>query len=238
MTAVVTVTLVWTKASMTIRLKMASESSDSAHKPKNFIIYNKKNVEKNTKNSPKERTSATVVTPSIPNPCNSCNRSQAPERLHSHAKRDSRGLMYSRKSPSLDIKMSSPQKKIPELSDKVKTKTKESKNAQVQQDHKDNAITHSASDSSVAICAIKDNVLDLKEKCDEASGEDKQPVPEPENSKMDLLDIMKPCYICEEQFKVSNLLLHESKCLEDWKIKIPKNVTRVTKYFSLKICNL
>ncbi|GFY52834.1 uncharacterized protein TNIN_412681 [Trichonephila inaurata madagascariensis] len=194
------------------RLKTGSESSDSTHKPKNFIIYNKKNVEKNTKNAPKERTSATAITTSIPNPCNSCNRSQAPERLHSHAKRDARGLMYSRKSPSLDIKMSSPQKKVPEVSDKVKTRTKESKTEQVQQNHKDSAIVHSASESSVvAVLAAKDTVLDSKDKCDEISCEESQPVVEP---KMDLLDIMKPCYICEEEFKVSNLLLHESKCLE------------------------
>ncbi|GIX77713.1 uncharacterized protein CDAR_303331 [Caerostris darwini] len=192
------------------RLKIGNESSDSTHKPKNFIIYNKNNVEKNTKKEPKERTSATMVSPSIPNPCTSCNRSQAPERLHSHAKRDSRGLMYNRKSPSLDIKMASPQKKAPELPDKPKTKNKD-KIAEVQQDNnKGNSVSHSASESSVA----KYNTLDLKKKNTKLAIDDANATTEPYSSKKYLLDITKRCYICDEEFKVSDLLLHESQCLE------------------------
>ncbi|KAG8189294.1 hypothetical protein JTE90_019054 [Oedothorax gibbosus] len=120
------------------RLKMGSDSDGD--KPKNFILYNKNNVEKNTiKSSPKERASTNNAAPPpiIPNPCNSCNRSLAPERLHSHAKKDSRGLMY-RKSPSLDLKieatsaqqksaeksptMASSQHKIPEIISKSPNK--------------------------------------------------------------------------------------------------------------------
>ncbi|GIX96446.1 uncharacterized protein CEXT_308691 [Caerostris extrusa] len=193
------------------RFKIGNESSDSTHKPKNFIIYNKNNVEKNTKKEPKERTSATMVSPSIPNPCTSCNRSQAPERLHSHAKRDSRGLMYNRKSPSLDIKMASPQKKAPELQDKPKTKSKD-KSAQVQQDSKGNSVSHSASESSVASIVTKHNTLDLKKKNTQLANDDANATTS--SSRKYLLDITKRCYICDEEFKVSDLLLHESQCLE------------------------
>ncbi|KAF8789706.1 Zinc finger protein 474 like protein [Argiope bruennichi] len=203
------------------RLKMGSETSETTHKPKNFIMYNKNNVEKNIKNAPKERTSATVISPSIPNPCNSCNRSQAPERLHSHAKRDSRGLMNYRKLPSFDIKIASPNKKVEkvaEIPDKVKTKTKDTKTEQTQKnDHKEIPVIHSTSESSVAVCVTKDSILDHKKKCKDVVSEDSTVVPEPDSPKKDLLDIMKKCYICEEEFKVSNLLMHESKCLENWK---------------------
>lgn len=167
------------------RLKTGNEStsSDSAsHKPKNFIIYNKNNVEKNTiKSSPKERASTNAV-PTIPNPCNSCNRSLAPERLHSHAKKDSRGLMYRKspsleikvmspqqklaptpeKSPTLDVKMTSPQLKVPEISNK--SSSIDVKMASPQQ--KIPEIVNKSSNMDIKMTSPRKKVSDLSEKSD------------------------------------------------------------------------
>lgn len=187
------------------RLKMGTENSDtSSNKPKNFIMYNKYNVDKNIKNSVKERTSATVPI-SVPNPCNSCNRSQAPERLHSHARKDARGLM-NRRSPAMDIKMTSPQKKPSENVSKDKPRIKESKSSpstpscpkvvEVQNSspaHLPSEIQTENKESSSDICVT--------------AGETKTPIKNFE-------DISKACYICHKEFKVSLLLIHESKCLE------------------------
>ncbi|XP_054712305.1 zinc finger protein 474-like isoform X2 [Uloborus diversus] len=182
------------------RLKMGNDVNESSPKPKNFIMYNKYNVEKNIKNGSKERTSATSPS-SIPNPCNSCNRSQAPERLHSHAKRDARGLMH-RKSPSLDIKMASPQKKVLDAIDRDKVKNKELKSSVPESVKKEKNVEKPLTRLKEESDSVSDKELSIEE----------SKMPEEE-----LVEQVNKCYICQKEFKVSSLLLHESKCLENWK---------------------
>ncbi|XP_035204948.1 THO complex subunit 2-like, partial [Stegodyphus dumicola] len=188
------------------RLKMGSENPDSAHKPKNFVMYNKYNVEKNTKNcskeKPSERSSANAIS-SIPNPCNSCNRSQAPERLHSHAKKDSRGLMF-RRSPTVDVKMVSPQKKILDTIEKDKTRKKEPENVHIEEGDKNERRGHS----------IKSRDIETKTELSDVVSPKNFLVIQPSTLIKSSPELLKPCYICHEEFKVSSLLLHESKCLE------------------------
>lgn len=188
------------------RQKMGSENNQdiSSNKRKNFIMYNKYNVDKNTKNAVKERTSATIAT-SIPNPCNSCSRSQAPERLHSHARKDARGLM-NRRSPAIDVKMTSPQKKPLDNTarDKV-VKNKETKSIPPSPSHSkedDTQNTVSAPSPSVVQIENKESTSDISKL---------------ETPTEDFVEPLKACYVCQEEFKVSLLLLHESKCLETWK---------------------
>ncbi|XP_015906597.2 zinc finger protein 474 [Parasteatoda tepidariorum] len=186
------------------RLKMASDSSDSLHKPKNFIMYNKYNVDKNTKHANKERASAMIA--AIPNPCNSCNRSQQPERLHSHAKKDARGLM-NRRSPSLDVKMTSPQKKSPETLEKIKVKSKEAKTRSTSADNVEDK----------PISEMKQKLSKSKENLSKVPSESCLVTAVSEAEKKDILEPLKPCYICLENIKISSLLLHESQCLASWK---------------------
>ena len=191
------------------RLKMGVESSDSSsHKRKNFIMYNKYNVDKNIKNTVKERTSATVPT-AIPNPCNSCNRTQAPERLHSHARKDARGLM-NRQSPAMDVRMASPQKKTLSTVSKDKTRNKESKSSPATPNcSKEEKIQTSLSEPEPELSSTQiqtDNKESSSEIC-VTIGEPKTPIKNFE-------ELSKMCYICHKEFKVSLLLIHESKCLE------------------------
>lgn len=186
------------------RLKMGSENVDSSQKRKNFIMYNKHNVDKkkNGAKDVKERTSAPLPT-SIPNPCNSCSRSQAPERLHSHARRDSRGLML-RRSPAIDVKMGSPQKKALDSVVKDKTKSKDTKSSPSVQRTKGESQTTT---SEVSAPEVKTETKQISSDVNLKTSKLQTPI---EN----FIEPMKACYICQKEFKVSSLLLHESKCLE------------------------
>lgn len=160
-------------------------------KPKNFIMYNKYNVEKNIKHSPKERSSSSKESTSvpavtgIPHPCHSCSRSVAPERLHSHARRDSRGLML-KKIASVDSKHS-PQKKIPENDEK---KSRDSKSDD-DRGHK----SHDRHDKGRSL-SVNGHSPSKKVESQRAS---------------------QACRICRREFDASSLLLHENNCLERWK---------------------
>lgn len=190
------------------RLKMGTENVDtSANKRKNFIMYNKYNVDKNTKSSSvKERTSATTVPTAVPNPCNSCNRSQAPERLHSHARKDARGLM-NRRSPAMDIKMTSPQKKPLENPSKDKSRIKESKSSPSTPSCPKVVEVQNSSPAHLSTEIQTENKESSSEICVTVVGETKTPIKNFE-------ELSKACYICQKEFKVSLLLIHESKCLE------------------------
>lgn len=196
------------------RLKMGNENSDPSlhNKRKNFIMYNKNNVDKNTKNAVKERTSATLVA-SIPNPCTSCNRSQAPERLHSHARKDARGLM-ARRSPAVDVKMTSPQKKPLDNGAKDKGKIKEVKSSPSSPScSKLEGVQNTASADSTPILQGKPSIKTANKKLTSDTTNSAASV-EPKVPPKDFVEPLKACYICEKEFKVSELLLHESKCLE------------------------
>lgn len=185
------------------RQKMGNENADSSsHKPKNFIMYNKYNVDKNTKNAIKERNSATLAS-SIPNPCNSCSRSQAPERLHSHARKDARGLM-NRRSPALDVKMTSPQKKP---LDNLATKNKLSKSSPPSPN------CSKEEDTEIVVPEILTPSIQTVN-AESASDISVSNENEQNGLEKDLAEPAKACYICQKEFKVSFLLVHESKCLE------------------------
>ncbi|CAH1285433.1 unnamed protein product [Diabrotica balteata] len=144
--------------------------------------------------------SDTKSTKQLPQPCNSCGRSDQPERLHSHPV-----TPITANSPKLLVK-ATVQKPVPlkyKSSKSKKETSKKSPSPTRKSSIPSQNIVHSNPSSANMLAAKR---LEIMKKMQEGS----------DSSRASSGKRTLTCYICGREYGTASLKLHEPKCLEKW----------------------